>query len=83
MSDESFQLSKRKNFDIIASSRFDLNKVANRYFNTIIGNKYNFYNLLNMENYSKSITKDDFINFFEKTFNSENSLTLTVYVRIL
>jgi hypothetical protein len=75
-----FQLSKKKNFDTIASSRFDLNKISNRYLNTIKGNKYNFYNLLNMENYSNSISKESFIKFFKKVFDSDNSLIMTVYV---
>lgn len=80
MSTNDFLLAKRKNFDTIASGRFDINKISNRYFNTITGNKYNFYNLLNMETFSKSLTKEDFVKFFEDSFNSDHSLSMTVYV---
>lgn len=80
MSDSDFLLSKKKNFDTISSARLDLSKISNRNFNTIIDNKYNFYNLFNMENFSKSITKEDIKKFFEITFNSKNALKFTVYV---
>ena len=74
-----FNLSKRKNFDSISSERLNLNKLTLRNFNIIVEDKYNFYNFLNMEKFSKSIKLDDLKSFFSKKFKKED-LSLTIYV---
>jgi secreted Zn-dependent insulinase-like peptidase len=83
MSDKEFNLSKRKNFDTIAYSRYDLSKKSFRFFDSIIENNYDFPNFRKIELYSKIISKKDIINFFQDKFLSKNNLKFTVYVRHL
>jgi secreted Zn-dependent insulinase-like peptidase len=78
-----FNSAKRKNFDTIAQERFDLSKVSKRYFTTIMDNSYKFTNFHIMDKYSRSITKDDIVTFFEDNFVSNDNLKFTVYVRNL
>jgi secreted Zn-dependent insulinase-like peptidase len=77
-----FNSAKRKNFDTIAQERFDLAKLSKRYFSTIMDNSYKFTNFKIMDLYSRSITKDDIVSFFEDNFLSNDNLRFTVYVKI-
>ncbi len=75
-----FIISKKKNMDTLALSRFDINKLSEKYFRKIVDNNYNFHNFFKMEMFSKSITKEDFISFYNDVFTSKENLHLTVYV---
>ena len=75
-----FIIAKKKNMDTIALSRLDINKLSDKYFRKIVDNNYNFHNFFKMEMFSKSITKDDFISFYNDVFTTKENLHLTVYV---
>ena len=77
-----FNLSKKKNIDSITSERLNLNKLTSRNFNVIVEDKYNFYNFMNMEKFSRSINLEDLKVFFSKKFIKED-LSLTIYVILL
>jgi secreted Zn-dependent insulinase-like peptidase len=74
-----FTLAKKKSFDSIASTRYELSTLSDKYFNKIIEKDYRFFNYLKMENYSKSLRKEDLIKFYNDVFIEPN-LKLTVYV---
>ena len=77
---EEIIIAKKKNMDTIALSRLDINKLSDKYFRKIVDNNYNFHNFFKMEMFSKSITKDDFISFYNDVFTTKENLHLTVYV---
>ena len=81
MSQQDFILAKKKNFDSIASARYDLSTISEKYFTKIVEQNYRFFNYLKMENYSKSIRKEDLLKFYNDNFIDPN-LKLTVYVNL-
>jgi secreted Zn-dependent insulinase-like peptidase len=82
MSTRDFMLSKKKNLDIITSTRLDLQKQSERHFRKILENNYNFENYFKMEKYSKSISFEDFIKFYEDVFLGDSGLKMTVWVNL-
>lgn len=81
MSQSEFNLAKRKNFDIIAYLRLDINKISGRLFQSIVENKYVFPNFFVMDKFSKSIQKTDMIKFFNDKFLGKENVKFTVYVK--
>jgi secreted Zn-dependent insulinase-like peptidase len=75
-----FVLAKKKTLDSITSSRLDLQRQAERHFRKILDNNYNFQNYFKMEKFSKSITIEDFIKYYEEMFVDDNTLKMTVWV---
>lgn len=80
MTNRDFVLAKKKTLDSILSNRLDLKKQAERHFRKILDANYNFQNYFKMEKYSKSITIEDFIRFYEEMFIDSNTLKMTVWV---
>ncbi len=78
MTTRDFMLAKKKTLDTIISTRLDLQKQADRHFRKILDGNYNFQNYFKMEKYSKSITFEDFLNFYDDVFR--DSLKMTVWV---
>ena len=75
-----FDSAKSKSFDVIAETRLDLSKASIKNFNAIMENTYHFPNYNIMNKYSKSITKEDLLNFFNYEFLGNEGLKFTVYV---
>ena len=81
MTTRDFMLAKKKTLDTIISTRLDLQKQADRHFKKILDNNYNFQNYFKMEKYSKGITFEDFLHFYDDVFMN-NSLKMTVWVKL-
>jgi secreted Zn-dependent insulinase-like peptidase len=79
MTTRDFMLAKKKTLDTITATRLDLQKQSERHFRKILDNNYNFQNFLKMEKYSKSITFEDFIRFYDDVFIN-HSLKMTIWV---
>jgi hypothetical protein len=79
MSQQDFVIAKKKSFDSISSIRYELTSLSDKYFYKIIEKDYKFFNFIKMENYSKSITLEDLVKFYNDVFIDPN-LKMTVYV---
>jgi secreted Zn-dependent insulinase-like peptidase len=82
MTTRDFMIAKKKNLDTISSSRLDLQKQADIYFRKILDNNFNFQNYFKMEKFSKSITLEDFIKFYEDIFLTDSGLKMTIWVNL-
>jgi hypothetical protein len=80
ITEQEFVMAKKKSFDSILNSRFDLSSLSDKYFTKIIEQDYKFFNFIKMDNYSKSLRREDLVKFYNDVFIEQN-LKMTVYVK--